>query len=213
IGIALLLFAVFLAGALIVLAAAELRTGIDVRSNVGWVGWYLARPLVALVGWPAAVLIPLVPAVHALRLFGRLESETDRSWMIFFAGMVLLLPIALALALPAPAPGLPSAGAGIWGGLIAAWWTSWFGAFGAWVVVALAASVLMAATLAWNPVRMLIGRRAPVIRVLEDAPVVVVEPPRARKRLRKGDAGQNGDTGIDGNLALALEPSPDEMPA
>ena len=65
-GIALLLFAVFLAAALTVLGAAALRSGIDVRSNVGWVGWYLARPLVALVGWPAALLTPAVPAVHAL---------------------------------------------------------------------------------------------------------------------------------------------------
>ena len=49
-------------------------------------------------GWPAAALTPLVPAVHALRLFGRLESETDRSWMIFLAGVVVLLPIAVGLA-------------------------------------------------------------------------------------------------------------------
>src|SRR3954447_24932107 len=159
-GIGLLLFAVFLTGAFAALALAGFRAGVSVEASVGVVGRWLAHPLVALFGWPAAVLIPLVPAVHALRLFGRLESRTDRSWMIFFAGLAVLLPVALALATPLPAPGLPSAAAGIWGELIANWWTSWFGAFGAWVVVALATSVLMAATLAWNPVRALIGHRA-----------------------------------------------------
>ena len=51
-GIALLLFAVFLGGALAVLAVQQLRAGvsiIDVKANVGPVGYYLAFPLVALV--------------------------------------------------------------------------------------------------------------------------------------------------------------------
>ncbi|OYV63623.1 MAG: hypothetical protein B7Z72_14315, partial [Gemmatimonadetes bacterium 21-71-4] len=95
--IGLLLLAVFLAGALIVLGLAQLRGGVDVRANVGWVGAHLARPLVALLGWPGALLVPLVPAVHALRLFGRLESEADRSWMIFLVGLALLVPALVAL--------------------------------------------------------------------------------------------------------------------
>ncbi|MGH9887833.1 MAG: DNA translocase FtsK 4TM domain-containing protein, partial [bacterium] len=167
-GIALLLFGVFLAGAFGSLALAQLRAGVSVEASVGLVGNKLARPLVTFFGWPAAVLIPLVPAVHALRLFGRLESDTDRSWMIFFAGMVVLLPIALALALPAPPPGVNSLAAGLWGGAIESWWIGWFGAFGAWVVIALAASVLMAATLAWNPIRALIGHRTPIVNVVQD---------------------------------------------
>ena len=63
-GIALILFALFLAGALGVLAFAQLRSGQSVvfgdgsgagvvRDSVGALGWYLARPLVMLVGWPA----------------------------------------------------------------------------------------------------------------------------------------------------------------
>src|SRR5438270_13834352 len=130
-GIGLLLFAVFLTGAFGALGLAALRAGVSVEASVGVVGRWLAHPLVALFGWPAAVLIPLVPAVHALRLFGRLESETDRSWMIFFAGLVVLLPVALGLALAKPEPGVASLGAGLWGALIAGWWTSWFGSFGA----------------------------------------------------------------------------------
>src|ERR687895_1673940 len=94
-GIATMLFAVFLAGALGVLALAELRSGVDVRGSVGWVGWYLARPLVMLVGWPAAALAPVAAGAHALRVFGRLGPSTPDargpSWMIFFAGLALLL--------------------------------------------------------------------------------------------------------------------------
>ena len=77
---------------------AQLTGGVDVRANVGWVGAHLARPLVALLGWPGALLVPLVPAVHALRAFGRLRSDADRSWMIFLAGLVLVVPVAVGVA-------------------------------------------------------------------------------------------------------------------
>jgi len=200
-GIALLLFAVFLGGALGALALAELHAGVSVQGSVGWVGAVLAQPLVSFFGWPAALLVSLAPAVHALRLFGRLRSDVDRSWLIFFAGAALLLPIALALAGPTPPPGLPSAAAGWWGELVAQWWQQWFGTFGAWVVVVLATSVLMAATLAWNPVRMVIGVRG------ETRGASRVEEPYALARHGDDDDEPSHD------LALALEPSPDEMPA
>ena len=204
IGIALLMLAVFLAGALAALGLATLRAHVSVRASVGPVGWYMAHPLVVGFGWPGALLVPLVPAVHALRLFGRLESRTDRSWMIFFAGVVVLLPIALALALAAPAPGLPSAGAGLWGEFVAGWWLSWFGEFGAWIVTALAASILMAATLAWNPIRILVGRRRPKITVVDEGEV------STRKRKRGAAAERTADEREGG---LTLEPSPEEMPS
>src|SRR5918999_2879371 len=166
-GIATMLFAVFLAGALGVLALAELRSGVDVRGSVGWVGWYLARPLVMLVGWPAAALAPLAAAAHALRVFGRLGPSDPGathgpSWMIFFAGMALLLPVAVGLALGLRIGSDHSSAAGLWGGLIAAYWREWFGAMGAWVVITLALSALTAVTLAWNPIRMIVGRRSEV---------------------------------------------------
>ncbi len=202
-GIALLLLAVFLAGAFVALALAKLHAGVSVEANVGPVGEFLSQPLVAFFGWPAAVLIPLVPAVHALRLFGRLESRTDRSWMIFFAGLVLLLPVVLALSIASAEPGFASSG--IWGEVIAVWWRSWFGAFGAWVLVALAASVLTATTLAWNPIRALVGR-TPVPAVAS-----VEQPESASKSRRKRD--KTGADSSDADLALALEPSFKEMPA
>jgi S-DNA-T family DNA segregation ATPase FtsK/SpoIIIE len=211
-GIALLLFAIFLAGAFATLGLAEWRTAVNVEASVGAIGSFIVRPLVLFFGWPAALLIPLAPAVHAMRLFGRLESETDRSWMIFFAGLVLLVPVALALSLAPPPPGLPSAGAGIWGGFVGWWWRSWFGSFGAWVIVVLAASVLMAATLSWNPVRAIVGRKTPradratVAAASADA-TGAVDAPAKRRRKRNADAEDDFS-----DLALTLEPPPEEMP-
>src|SRR3954468_4854782 len=120
-GIALLLFAVFLAGALAVLGLGHLRAGVDVEQNVGPIGYYLAYPLVWLVGWPAALMAPLAPAVHALKVFGRLQSETDRRWMTFFAGVVALVPIGVALAVH-PVLGSSSVAAGIWGSFVGYYW-------------------------------------------------------------------------------------------
>jgi DNA segregation ATPase FtsK/SpoIIIE, S-DNA-T family len=208
----MMLFAVFLAGALAVLALAELRSGVDVRGSVGWVGWYLARPLVMLVGWPAAALAPLAAAAYALRVFGRL-GPTDphargASWMIFFAGLALLLPIAVGLALGLRIGSDHSSAAGLWGGLIAAYWREWFGAMGAWVVITLALSVLTAATLAWNPIRMIVGRRAEARGApAADDTVEPAAPPRRRRR-KPAEVGAEG-----GDLALMLEPPPEEMPA
>ena len=208
-GIALSLFSVFLAVALIAFAVAQVRSGVRVEQSVGWVGKILADPLVTFFGWPAAFLVPLVPAVHALRLFGRLESNTDRSWMIFCAGVVVLLPIALALTVPAPPPGLPSGAAGLWGELIATWCSRWFGAVGAWVVLALAGSALMAATLAWNPIRALIGPRVATLPRARSEAMQTEVPVRRRKR----SADSTADVERPADIALALEPSPDEMPA
>jgi S-DNA-T family DNA segregation ATPase FtsK/SpoIIIE len=203
IGIALLLFAVFLAGALVALAASSLRGGGDVRQSVGFVGYYLAYPVVSFFGWPAAALLPAVPAVHALRLFGRLESETDRSWMIFLAGVVVLLPIGVGISVSDPRADEVSNLTGIWGGFVAFYWRAWFGDFGAWVVLLLAASALTAVTLRWNPVRMIVGRRAPIPPV-PAAAIAAEEPYAPPKRRRKKEP-------VD--VALALEPPPEEFEA
>src|SRR5690349_8808798 len=102
-------------------------------------------------------MAPFAPAVHALKVFGRLESETDRKWMMFFAGVVLLVPIGIALALR-PEVGSVSPSSGIWGSFVAFYWLKWLGGIGAWLVWVLGTSALMAATLAWNPIRAIIGR-------------------------------------------------------
>ena len=139
--IALLLLAVFLAGAFLVLGLAQLRGGVDVRANVGWVGAHLARPLVALLGWPGALLTPLVPAVHALRLFGRLESNADRSWMIFLGGLVLLVPVVVALGSGLKLGDDATAASGLWGAFVASYWRAWFGGIGSWIRAASVVSI------------------------------------------------------------------------
>jgi hypothetical protein len=80
-------------------------------------GALLAHPIALFLGWPAAALLPLAPAAHALRLFGRLGERKDRSWMVFLLGMVVLLPVIFGLA----QGGLreESALAGIWGAFAA----------------------------------------------------------------------------------------------
>jgi S-DNA-T family DNA segregation ATPase FtsK/SpoIIIE len=199
IGSALLLSAVFLAGALLSLALRGVGFGFD----MGPVGRLLSEPLVALLGWPAAALVPAVPAVHALRLFGRLESDTDRSWMIFFAGVVAVLPIAIGLGVHAP-HGEYAQSSGLWGGFVAYYWRAWFGAVGAWVIVVLAASALTAITLRWNPLRMIVGRRAVVAPPPVNAAGVPAEEPYVppKRRRKKGEAK---------DLALSLEPAPEEF--
>src|SRR5205809_1382349 len=114
-GIVLLLFGIFLAGALAAEGYTELHGpgGGNVRGNFGWVGALLAHPIAQLLGWPAAALLPLALAAHALRLFVRLGVRKDRSGMVFPFGMVVLLPIVFGLA----QAGVPDATplAGTWG--------------------------------------------------------------------------------------------------
>ncbi|MEO5568089.1 MAG: DNA translocase FtsK 4TM domain-containing protein, partial [Gemmatimonadaceae bacterium] len=211
--IALILFGLFLAGALLAVGVASLRDGYNATGTIGVIGRILVEPIVWLFGWPAAVLTPLVPVVHSLRLFGRLEQDTDRSWMIFFAGIVLLLPIALGLSF-SPDVAFWSAITGMWGAVLTGLLVSGFGQFGAWVIWVLAMSLLMAITLRWNPIRMIIGRRtAPLVGFVADGQVVDIDAQRIaaggepRKKRKKLEAENPVD------MALSLEPPPEEMPA
>src|SRR3954471_2919778 len=157
-GIFLLLFAIFLAGALAAEGYSRFVGGVgSVRGNFGWMGALLAHPIAVFLGWPAAALLPLAPAAHALRLFGRLGERKDRSWMVFLLGMVLLLPIIFGLA----QGGVREATdlAGIWGAFSAFYVLQFAGAAGAWILMAIAYSVLMAATLSWNPIRVVVAKR------------------------------------------------------
>ena len=202
-GIALLLFGIFLASALAVLGLAQLRAGVgigEIRTHIGPVGYYLAYPLVALVGWPAALFAPFAPSVHALRVFGRLASSTDRRWMMFFAGVVALIPIAVGLAMNAPA-GEATGAAGLWGSFVAYYWRQWLGGIGAWLTWVLAASVLTAVTLGWDPIRAIVGR----------APAAAAElpPTNGTSAKKRGRSSAVPDAAA---AALALEPPAEEMP-
>ncbi|HEY3257288.1 MAG TPA: DNA translocase FtsK, partial [Gemmatimonadaceae bacterium] len=196
-GIGLLLFAIFLAGALGTEGFRLLGGNADTRSNFGWAGGLLALPLAGMLGWPAAAMLPLAPAAHALRLFGRLDQRTDRSWMVFLLGVVVLLPIVFGLAEGGPreATGL----SGLWGSFVAFYLLQFAGSAGAWIILLLALSALMAATLSWNPVR-----------------AVVSSSPRPT------DAAMEGLDALEPQIATASrgsralrppEPTPEEMPA
>src|SRR5688500_16598729 len=194
-GIALILFALFLGGALAMQGVALLRGG-DVTRSFGWAGSLLAYPMASFLGWPAAALIPLALAAHALRLFGRLAERTDRSWLVFLLGLVGLLPVALGLA----EGGLRDATAisGLWGSFAAFYLLQFAGRAGAWIVVVLSLSALMAATLSWNPVRALVGKgREPDAAGTEDDEQIPETKSQSRRRASQ----------------LPPEPTPEEMPA
>jgi DNA segregation ATPase FtsK/SpoIIIE, S-DNA-T family len=166
-GIALLVFAIFLAGALLAGGGHASPwsytppTGCStVHGLFGPTGSCLRAYLQDFFGVPAALWLPLIPAIHALRLFGRMRETTDRSWLIFLAGGVVLIPVILGLAV-APVTPSPDQMSGLWGNFAAIYLRSAFGAVGAWLVVALAGCALTAATLSWNPIRVLLTPRLP----------------------------------------------------
>jgi len=204
-GIALLLFAVFLAGALVSQGAAQLTAGGSARGSFGVVGDLLGGPLVAALGWAGAAVVPLIPAVHALRLFGRLGHEADRSWLVFLGGVAVLAPTVAALALDVGRES--NAVSGIWGALSGYYVEQWFGGLGAWIFVLFLASVLTAATLAWNPLRVLLGhapREAGAAGGVAAEGVTPGELAAARRGRQRG---------ADGSSVALLEPPPEEMPA
>ncbi|MEP7067294.1 MAG: DNA translocase FtsK [Gemmatimonadota bacterium] len=202
VGVVLLVFALFLAATILVGAGTSLTSScLEARGLMGPAGSCLRYAMFRVLGLPAALLLPLVPAVHALRLFGRMRSDTDRSWMLFLAGLVVLVPIACALGIE-QGERTVSAADGLWGSFVAYYLYAFFGPVGAWLVVAMLLCGLTVLTLAWNPIRVLIGVRVQHIQVFE--PVAAEVPARSRKR-RKDVAG------VEVPAAL-LEPPPEEMP-
>ena len=203
-GIALLLFGIFLAGVLVVHGVGELRPGVNAQGSFGWVGSRLADPLITLLGWPAALLLPFVPIAQALRLFGRVGHDGDRTWLVLVGGLVLLVPVALGLVIGGVRE--PSLVAGLWGTFVAWYALAWFGAGGAWLLVLFGASVLTAATLHWNPIRLLVGHapRAPLGEG-ESASLAAADEAAAPKR-RRSRRGEQPSAALN-------EPPPEEMPA
>jgi len=181
-GIVLALLAVFVAGTLLLQPVPDDQSCWAMRGIFGPFGSCLKQGLIGLVGLPAAWLLPLATGVHALRLLGRLGSGPDRSWMIFFLGVAALLPIGVGLAAAGDTRDTVPI-AGLWGSFVAFYLKEFFGSAGAWFVLVLLLSALMAWTLRWNPVRAIVG------------------PSPAKKVPDKP------------TLAQRLEPSPEDMPA
>src|SRR5688500_8089707 len=171
------------------------------RGPTGPVGACLRSLFVASLGLPATILLPLLPLVYALRVFRRIEADTDRSWLVFLGGVALLLPVAIALAMGAVRE--VSLHTGLWGSFAAFYLQRAFGFAGAWIVVALLFSVLTAVTLAWNPVRVLIGwKPKPSALVLDQVP---------SKAKRRWPVAEENVVERE-SAAVALAPAPEEMP-
>jgi len=150
--------------------------------------------------------LPLAPAAHALRLFGRLGERKDRSWMVFLLGMVVLLPVIFGLAEGGIREATPLAG--IWGAFAAFYVLQFAGSAGAWILMAISLSVLMATSLSWNPIRVVVSKR---VRTLD---TIVPPTPAERAGL---DPSQEivvpaPDMAASVVRATLLEPNPDEMP-
>jgi S-DNA-T family DNA segregation ATPase FtsK/SpoIIIE len=204
-GVALFLFAVFLGAAIL---TGHARPGgpscTTVHGPMGPVGACLRVALLYWVGLPATMLIPLLPAVHALRRFGRVRSDTDRSWLLFLAGLVVLLPSVLGLALHVGRE--LSVYTGLWGSFTSYYVARAFGTAGAWIVLLLAFSALTVVTLAWNPIRVFVGHRT--LQPGAGAEMAASASGRnGRRKKKKGAEDPASDR------ATLLAPAPEEMPA
>ena len=158
-GIALLLATVFIAGSL--LAGGTSGSCTAAGGIFGPVGACLRSSVLIALGALAAVVVPFIPAVHALRLLGRIQEREDRRLLFFTIGLAAIVPIAAALARGATVDASQiDFYAGLVGSFIAFYLVKAVGLGGAWVFVAIAGCGLMAGTLGWNPLRILIGNRA-----------------------------------------------------
>src|ERR1700682_3820085 len=202
-GIVLLLFRILLGGALGAEGYATfVGGGTGAKGNFGWMGALLAHPIALFFGWPAAALLSLAPAAHALRLFGRLGERKDRSWMVFLLGMVALLPVIFGLAQGGVREA--TALAGIWGSFAAFYVLQFAGAAGAWIPMAISLSALMAATLSWNPVRVVVGKRVVHLDGTAPTPAEKAGLDPAKEIVVVADKV---------SAPTFVDPSPEEMPA
>ncbi len=205
-GIALMLAAVFIAGSLLAGGAQNGQSCTTAGRIFGPVGSCLRASILLTLGALSAIIVPFIPGVHALRLLGRIEESEDRRWLFFTIGLAAIIPLAAALARGASINAAEiDPYAGLIGSFVAFYLAKAFGLGGAWVVVALALSALMAGTLAWNPIRMLIGGSAK--RAVAGGGQDEVDPAIV------GAIGASA-TGPDGlTRAEHLEPDSKEMPA
>ena len=178
VGIAFLLGALFIAGSLLAGGAVDGQSCGNTTSIFGPVGSCVRRTLLIVLGAIAAGIVPLIPAVHALKLLGRIPASEDKRWLFFTIGLTAIVPVTAALARAGYSGANFDASqldpiAGFTGSIVAYYMVKAIGMGGAWVIVALGLSGLMAATLAWNPIRLLLGNRS--AHVHPQAPLVDAE--------------------------------------
>jgi DNA segregation ATPase FtsK/SpoIIIE, S-DNA-T family len=158
-GIGWLLVGVFIAGALAFQQVPADGSCWDGRGLFGPVGSCVKSGLVALVGLSGAAFVALVPIALGLYRLGRLGIASERSLVVLAGGVALLLPVLLALARGPALVDDPVSG--LWGNFAAYYMRRTLGTAGAWIVALLGISALMAASLAWNPIRALLGPAVP----------------------------------------------------
>jgi S-DNA-T family DNA segregation ATPase FtsK/SpoIIIE len=192
--ISLTFFALALYLALAILSGFLPATGIVGRfhDGMGPFGAWLRGRLIAGFGWPATLLLPLLPLVHGLRIFGKtIRSETDRSWLLFLLGLFFLVPIGFGIYERVPL-GTLSPLSGVYGAFISYYVAGAIGAGGAWILVGLLFLALSVGAIALNPVRLLVPQGA------AEGDVAVAEKEKPKRKKKTKD--------------VALEPAPEEMP-
>lgn len=154
-GIAGLLVAVFLAGALIFQALPADASCFAGRGLFGPVGACAKAALVFLVGLSGAALITVVPLAYGLHRLGRINAGQERAAVVLAGGCAALVPVIIALARGPMLSDDPTAG--LWGNFAAFYLAKTLGTAGAWIVAVLGVSALTAASLHWNPLRAVLG--------------------------------------------------------
>lgn len=168
-----MLGAVFVAGSLLAAPTYASASCVEAGSIFGPVGACLRWSVLTLVGALAAAIVPFIPAVYALRLLGRISDADDRRWLAFTLGLAVLVPVIASLARGEFGADTVDPLAGLWGAIAAYYLVKAIGFGGAWVVVAIALSVLSAVALNWNPIRAVIGSGAS--RKADAAPLTKAE--------------------------------------
>ena len=204
-GIALMLAAVFIAGSLLAGGAQNGQRCATAGSIFGPVGSCLRSGILLTLGALSAIIVPFIPGVHALRLLGRIEESEDRRWLFFTVGLAAIIPLAAALARGAQIDASQvDPYAGLIGSFVAFYLVKALGLGGAWVIIALALCALMAGTLAWNPIRMLIGGSA------KRKAIASLDAPLGSELAGVGPIAATGADGL--TRAEHLEPDSKEMP-
>ena len=126
--------------------------------------------------------------------------------MVFLLGMVVLLPVIFGLAQGGAREATPLAG--VWGAFAAFYVLQFAGSAGAWILIAISLSILMAATLSWNPIRVVVAKRVRTV----DSVVAPTPAERAGLDPSREIVVPAPDKAASVVSATLLEPEPEEMP-